>query len=686
MNNHFIYLIALIASAICMFFCQLVWADEYVIQSEHFYVVSDEEYSEYVQKMTAYSEKIYPYISKCLRSEIDTPIFIIFQKKSDAKRIDWIPEETIFVYSDDALSDESIQRQIARGMALTLTLNTSDFSKEFKTLLYRIATNNKYAPLWYLLGLADFYATPNEPGALTKSPEYRAKLTAILKAYPSLSLGDLAAGIQGGPNTELNEIIGLGIIQFVAQNWGVESLTEWNHLHSRSVIPYVYQKQAKALFGIDWNDIFEQWRNKELLNIQQNNIVQASEFIYYRAKIPYNEFKNHEMGGRATLMHSEDEYSRTSDQNDTHKPLEMYSAIDSMWPDEISPLLGYDDNTGFVIGLSFFGEDVLNHHIYQSYVQYMTEKNHVDLLFNYEWKPYAWALSAEVALLQQTVSWERDDKLHSLDYMTHYADLGTKRSWQWNDDFLDLKLAYRFEYNSALHEYDWKQHNQDESPIWLPQLGWTSSVYMGITYRHSNDTARTMLDKAGYLVHVDAHIETPFLGGSDYTFINHLRLSGAWVMPYLDRHAIAVDLHAGYSNSENSARFPFIIQSDHKFSFNNDVSLHGYPTGSTYGRIFALLNLKYSANIWDFQSGFDNFPLGINRIGFAIYGDSAVSLSPDIQYWPLQKSQLVQKYATGLEIYFDLMFAWNKPVRLIGGFAHALTNDGDTQYYIMINI
>lgn len=666
-------------------FCYLGWAKDYEIQSEHFYVIFDAEQADYAKKVLAYSESVYQILSEKLRFESDEQIYVILKSQAEAERIDWIPEEAFFVYIDKELSDVNIHRQIAHGMALTLTLNTSEYSEPFQYLLEDIAFNNQYAPFWYLLGLADYYATPNNPGALARSPEYKAKLTAILKSNPDLRLGDLAAGIQGKPDIELNEIVGLGIVQYVAEHWGADSLAEWNHKHSMSVIPFVYQRIALDVFDKDWNQIFQEWRDDALSHIEQNAKYTASEFIYYKAKLSGDEqeIDIDEADISRYLVAAQEDDDNDHDENEE---FDVYMPSESIIPDEYDPFLGYDDDTGVVIGLTFFGEDVLNHHIYQSYIQYMTEKNHVDVMFGYEWNQYVWSLKAEVALEQRTISWEIDDKLHTLDYMTHYADLGTKRTWEWNELTLALSLGYRAEFSNSLHENKWKSEILDESPRWLPQLGWTSSVYAGITFQYSSDTARTMLDEAGYLVHVDAHLETPFLGGSDYTFISNFRLLGAWVMPYLDRHAIVVDIHGGYSNSENRLRFPFELESDHQFSFNNDVSLHGYPTGSIYGKCYALINLKYSANIMDFQAGFDRFPFGVNRFGMAVYGDSAFVVAPDPKNWIGLNTHVEQKYASGVELYLDMMLGWNNPIRFTAGFAYAFSDGGDLQYYIMLSL
>ncbi len=356
-----------------------------------------------------------------------------------------------------------------------------------------------------------------------------------------------------------------------------------------------------------------------------------------------------------------------------------YQVWRQLVPSIYTPLLNYTENSGVGIGFLIGGEDVLEYHKYDIHFDYYTAINAFDTAFNYIWTQYAWDLGAGTGMDQRTVLWSVENEYRYLNYVTYWAELYTQRDWHFPTLDLALELKYRTEYSRPLDQSTWNAHDNNEDPVRLPQLGWTSALMAKLELSKKYKAERTFVDFTGFAFTTYLRIEAPFLGAEDYTFINEFQLITRVPMPYLETHVLGMTIQGGYAYSENETRQPFEILSASGFSFNDDnVQLHGYRRGLLFGQYDLYTQLQYTALLAEFQAGMTNFPLGFNRLGAAVQFDMGMA-------WTKRLRRNDLRYSVGAEVYLDGMVAYHLPFRVSYGFARGLADEGESYHYFLLS-
>ena len=90
---------------------------------------------------------------------------------------------------------------------------------------------------------------------------------ALAHAIPTL--GDLSAGIRNWPGDAGYYLYGSYFLAYIAETYGSESLTKWNHEYGDDWIPYAMNRAALKVWGKTWDVLYDEWKTSIISQFEQ---------------------------------------------------------------------------------------------------------------------------------------------------------------------------------------------------------------------------------------------------------------------------------------------------------------------------------------------------------------------------------------------------------------------------------
>lgn len=141
--------------------------------------------------------------------------------------------------------------------------SNSSLHKVLNAIFGKFARSNATAPRWYTEGLAIYFETRLSNTGRLRNAVYRVMMrqAALERRIPSL--GELSSGVIRWPAGTAEYLFGAFFIQYIAQTYGEESLSVWNHRYGDTWIPYALNRTAKNVWGKTFDELYDDWKNVE---------------------------------------------------------------------------------------------------------------------------------------------------------------------------------------------------------------------------------------------------------------------------------------------------------------------------------------------------------------------------------------------------------------------------------------
>ena len=249
----------------------------YTIKSDHFAIYHTVEQKQLAKEVAAIAEAIYPKLQK---------------------KLNWTPTETIHIVLDDGKDYSNGfarilgHNQINLFLTPPLTINTLENTNHYLYLLIEhelvhvfhlkkpkgnpaegqktprrnVGYHNFLNPLWIIEGLATHYETHKEENvgrgiSATYQALFRAEYLNGFKPFDQIN-----QNIRTLPAGTTRYLYGVFFIDYLAQTYSEDKITEWVENYSSYSIPFQINNNAQAVFG------------KDLFQLYDDFIVERSQF------------------------------------------------------------------------------------------------------------------------------------------------------------------------------------------------------------------------------------------------------------------------------------------------------------------------------------------------------------------------------------------------------------------------
>lgn len=240
------------------------------LESEHFVIHYPENREVFAKRALSIAEEAHHALVPYLRWEPRHKTLISVTDHLDSAN-GWsrtTPRGEIRLYAYPPFNDEELglyddwMRQLLYH-EYTHTLHTDNSRGLHSVLNYIFGTfakNNAAAPHWYTEGLAVYYETKMSNRGRLRNPLYLTMLYNAARDRVIPSLGSLSSVPVRWPGGAASYLFGSFFIQYIADRFGHEALTQWNDEYGDDWIPYAMNRAALRVFKATWDELYESWR------------------------------------------------------------------------------------------------------------------------------------------------------------------------------------------------------------------------------------------------------------------------------------------------------------------------------------------------------------------------------------------------------------------------------------------
>ncbi len=123
----------------------------------------------------------------------------------------------------------------------------------------KFARNNAGTPSWLTEGIAVYYESRLSNSGRLRNTQYRTMLMNAARKHSIPTLGEMSGGLRRWPGEAGHYLFGAFFIQYIAEHYGAESLTQWIHEYGDDWIPYAMNRAAIRIWGKTWDDLYSEW-------------------------------------------------------------------------------------------------------------------------------------------------------------------------------------------------------------------------------------------------------------------------------------------------------------------------------------------------------------------------------------------------------------------------------------------
>ena len=353
-----------------------------------------------------------------------------------------------------------------------------------------------------------------------------------------------------------------------------------------------------------------------------------------------------------------------------------------LFPRRWNPRWETSKDNGWSFGIEFWGRDEIDHHNYTFSTLYHTHNNSFDFEFQYDYNRLPWALSLNISQYQGMASFFNTKRYQKFDYQTETAQIGARRYFNSYLSTHSIGLNYLVQYSNTRDPLSWYRRDPAASPVRLPSLGFHNAFVFNWYWSSMRQTELAFVSNDGFILNSGLRLEAPWLGADDYTIIWTFGYSQAWTMPYLQDHVVTVQASTGLSWSENENRIPFSISTNRGFAWNStgeDTRLHGYPSGSLFGKNDLYFHVDYTALLWNIEYSYSTFPLALYRLGASPFLNWAYVWSNDFDITQ-------SKYDIGCQMRLDMVWAYEYRFSITLGYAWGGASEGGHEVFLYLGL
>lgn len=256
------------------------------LESAHFVIRFSSENEPFARRAIAVAEEAHQALSPRLNwtPKAKTQLRVIDDYDTANGWARCTPRREIAVYTYPPLSTEEIgdyddwmRVLIYHEYVHILHIDTSYGVHVFLNAIFGdFARANATMPRWYTEGLAVYYETELTQSGRLRSTLYRTMFELIARDGRIPSLGELSALPIDWPAGSGDYLFGAYFIAHLAQKFGPDKLTEFNHHYGATTIPYGLNRSAYRVFGKMWNELYEDWRNEAQKLAQEQEIKEKA--------------------------------------------------------------------------------------------------------------------------------------------------------------------------------------------------------------------------------------------------------------------------------------------------------------------------------------------------------------------------------------------------------------------------
>ena len=174
------------------------------------------------------------------------------------------PQESLGIY------DDWVRELIYHEYTHILHTDTSSgLHPVLNAVFGKFARNNSTSPRWYTEGLAVYYETKTSHTGRLRNALFHTQLRNAVLADAVPSLGDMSAGLRDWPSASGYYLFGAFFLEYIAQQYGPESLTRWNHEYGDDWVPYAMNRAALRIWGKTWDALYDEWRKDAARKIHE---------------------------------------------------------------------------------------------------------------------------------------------------------------------------------------------------------------------------------------------------------------------------------------------------------------------------------------------------------------------------------------------------------------------------------
>ena len=240
------------------------------LESEHFIIHFPETHEDFARRALSIAEEAHDRLSPllALTPKEKTHIGITDNRDEANGFARTVPQNEIRLLpyppalSDElGLFDDWVRQLIYHEYTHILHMDTASGLHDVLNVIFgKFARNNATAPRWYTEGLAVYYETRLSNSGRLRNALYRTMLRNAALDHVIPSLGALSAGTRHWPGDSGYYLYGSFFIAYLAETYGSESLTKWNHEYGDDWIPYAMNRAALKVWGKTWDDLYEEWK------------------------------------------------------------------------------------------------------------------------------------------------------------------------------------------------------------------------------------------------------------------------------------------------------------------------------------------------------------------------------------------------------------------------------------------
>jgi len=128
----------------------------------------------------------------------------------------------------------------------------------------KLVAPNGSLPRWFTEGLATYYESSRTEGGRVRNSSFKMSLRAQALEESFFDIAQISANPTAHPGVRAWYQHGSHFVAFVANRFGEQSLTDYNHIYGARIVPFGLNIVARKVWGEDLPSLYRKWHAAEL--------------------------------------------------------------------------------------------------------------------------------------------------------------------------------------------------------------------------------------------------------------------------------------------------------------------------------------------------------------------------------------------------------------------------------------
>lgn len=359
-------------------------------------------------------------------------------------------------------------------------------------------------------------------------------------------------------------------------------------------------------------------------------------------------------------------------------PVRAYRPLESLAPLYWLPVAGMDP-LGVAVGATTGGADILGRHAYAVQASFGLASREPAAFASYSNRTF----HPGVDLYAQTLIAPSAGFPPGFYDRQWAAGIGSLLPFSSLDRFAALGLGYELRYYDPQFAV---RYEPDSPRPTIPRRGTTGVVTGTLFFSNARGFADSVSAEEGHTFGLSARHSSRYTGGTFAFSAGEARYQTYLELPWLEHHALALQLGAGAAVGDLGARSVYALGGasvvDPILALMSAArapspTLRGYPPGTLAGNAFALGTLEYRFPILVADRGIETVPLYLRRVHGAVFVDSGAVADRPFDFES-------PRTGAGVEARVELTLGYSLTAMARVGLAQGFSAGGVTQPYVTL--